>query len=41
MSKRLQETQGGGDRYGGDSSGQASMADHPTQATAAQMARRK
>ncbi|KAK5171166.1 uncharacterized protein LTR77_004310 [Saxophila tyrrhenica] len=40
MSKRLQETQGGEERYGG-SSGPASMDSKPQAATAAQLAKRK
>ena len=39
MSKRGQDQQGGGERYGFDQ--QNEMADAPKQATAAQMARRK
>ena len=38
--KRTQTTQGGGERYGGDDQ-PAEMSDKPTNATAAQLARRK
>ena len=43
MSKRTQEMQGGGERYGGgmDEGGPRDTADKPLKATAAQMANRK